>query len=411
MAKRGQNEGSIYKRPDGRWCAAMSIESNGGGKPKRKAFYGTTRAAVERKLSRARTERQQGLPVANERLTVAAFLQTWLEQTGKNVRPRTIESYRFIVAKHIAPALGSILLSKLSPNRVQQFLIDALLKKRSERKKGAKAEKVTGTLAPKTVADEVTATLSPRTVQLMLAVLRKALQQAVRWNLVARNVASREFVDGPRVERKRVQPFNPAEAKTLLLAARGDRLEALYIVALSLGLREGEVLGLQWSDIDLDARRLRVSHTLQRLAKQWVLASPKTEQSRRTIMLPTSVAEALRKHRTRQLEERLAAGELWNPWTGGDLVFVNENGTPLHPKTLLTRYHALLVTAKLPRRRFHDTRHSAASILLAQGVQPKAIQEILGHTEIRTTLDVYGHLFADTFEQAATAMESALFSG
>ena len=394
MAKRGHNEGSIFKRDDGRWCASMELGS-GGGKRRRKMFYGRTRAAVEQKLMRARNDKLQGLPIANEKITVAVFLRQWLEQTGKNVRPRTIDSYRFIVEKHLAPALGSVLLSKLTPNRVQQFLSEALKKEKSGRRKGDQQPGA--------------ATLSPRTIQLMLAVLRKSLQQAVRWNLVSRNVASKEFVDGPRVERKRVQPFNPAEAKSLLLAARGDRLEALYIVALSLGLREGEVLGLQWSDVDLDSRRLSVSHTLQRLSKQWVLAAPKTTQSRRTIMLPVSVAEALRKHRSRQLQERLMAGELWNPWTGADLVFTTETGSPLHPKTLLNQYHRLLVGAKLQRRPFHHARHSAASILLAQGVQPKVISELLGHAEIRTTLDIYGHLFADSFEQAAAAMESALF--
>jgi integrase len=207
----------------------------------------------------------------------------------------------------------------------------------------------------------------------MHAVLRSALNRAIEWHLVKRNVAVR--VRLPRVRKAKIRPLTGVEAKKLLEAVTGDRLEALYSVALSLGLRGGEMLGLRWEDVDLASGRLRVERALQELAEGLVLGIPKTEESRRALVLPPFAIAALRAHRVRQIQERLVAGSRWKD---GDLVFTTTIGTPIHPRNLRKHLRDALEAATLPRVRFHDLRHTAGSLLAAQGVTPRVIMEILG---------------------------------
>ena len=241
--------------------------------------------------------------------------------------------------------------------------------------------------------------LSPRTVQYARAVLRKALNQALRWGLVPRNVAT--LVDPPRSKRHEIVFFAPDQANAFLDTARGDRLEALYRVALSLGLRQGEALGLRWEDVDLERGVLRVRVALQRIDGVPQLVEPKTPRSHRTIALPRPLAAHLRAHRTRQITERLACPR-WQDW---DLVFPSSVGTPLSPQNLTKRYKALLRDAGLPAMRFHDLRHSCASLLLAQGVPARVVMETLGHSQIGLTLNTYAHVMPELQRQAAEAME------
>jgi integrase len=279
------------------------------------------------------------------------------------------------VKRHIAPELGRVRLDKLAPQDVQVLL-----------------------------ARKSASGLSPQTVRHVRAILRIALNQAIKWSLVARNAAS--LAVAPRLERKSFRSLSPEEARELLDVARGDRLEAVYSVALSLGLRMGESLGLRWQDVDLDVAMLTVNQAIYRIAgKGLVAAEPKTERSRRTLFLPDGVRAALKTHRVRQLQERLAAGSRWQD---SGLVFTSRIGTALEPRNLFRSFKVLLHKAGLPDIRFHDLRHSAASLLLAQGVPMRAVMELLGHSNIGTTADIYSHVMPAMMRDVAEKMDAIL---
>ena len=374
MAKRGQNEGSIYKRKDGRWVAVASV-GHKDGKRWRKSFYGATRRQVQEKLTVALRAHQQGLPPAPETQTVAAYLDNWLENSVKpRVRPRTYEGYADHVRIHIGPQLGRIRLAKLSPEHVESFLNRKLAEG-----------------------------LAPRTVRYMHAVLRIALGQAVKRELLPRNVSA--LVDPPREERKEVQPLTPDQARSLLSAVEGERLEALYSVALAVGLRKGEALGLRWKDVDLDKGTIRVQGALQRINGKLQRVEPKTNSSRRTIALPEYVVGSMRKHRARQLQDRLLAGSKWHE---RGLVFTTTVGTPLDGRNITRHFQRILADAGLPRKRFHDLRHTCASLLLVQGVHPRVVMDTLGHSQMSTTMDIYSHVMPALQRDAAAQMHRLL---
>lgn len=366
MAKRGNGEGSIYQRSDGRWVAQVSLETG-----KKKCIYGRTRADVSKKLPTALKAQQDNLPVPSDRLTVAKFLADWLVTAKPGLRPRAYDSYEQIVRVHLTPALGKKVLTRLTPGDLQM-----LLARKSE------------------------AGLSAVRVGYIRTVLRVALGCAVKWSLVSRNIAA--LTDAPRVDETEVIPFTPDEARTFIQAVRGDRLVALYTVALSIGLRQGEALGLRWQDIDLDDGLLNVRFALQRLKGKYEFVEPKTKRSRRSIPLPSFAITALREHRKRQLEERLRAG---SEWDDRGLVFATERGRPLDGSNTTRRFQKLVAAAGLPRQRFHDMRHCAASLLLAQGVHPRVVMEILGHSRISLTMDRYTHVTKDLQRDAAGRMD------
>jgi integrase len=285
--------------------------------------------------------------------------------------------YWHLTTRHLIPNLDRVPLEKLSPEHVQAIL-------RAKTEEG----------------------LAPRTVHHLRALLRIALNRAMRWGLVVRNAAA--LADSPRIERFDVRMLTPAQARQLLAAAENDRLAALYSVALALGLRQGEALGLSWEDIDFASRRLHVRHGLQRIAGELRLVEPKTRQSRRTIALPTVVIDALQHHKARQSQERLLAGTRWHE-TG--LVFTSTIGTPIEVGNLRRSFWRLLDKACLPRMRFHDLRHSCASLLLVQGVPARVVMETLGHSNISITMDTYTHVLPELQRQAADAMDRALGDG
>lgn len=342
-------------------------------------IYGKTRKEVAEKLKIVLRDQQRGLPIATERQTVGQFLDRWLTDVAKpKLRPKTYHSYAALVRLHLKPALGHVQLAKLEPVQVQAMM-------------NAKLE----------------SGLSPRTVQYLRAVLRRAIGQALKWGLVARNVVT--LTDPPRVTRPEMQTLTPPQARVFLDAVRSDRLEALYAVALAMGLRQGEALGLRWQDVDLDAGVLRVRVALQRVrGDEPRLAEPKTRQSRRSLPLPPAVAAQLRAHRTRQLEERLIAGPGWEGerW---DLVFCTALGRPLDARHVVYSFKRYLRRAALPDIRFHDLRHSCASLLLAQNVHPRVVMELLGHSTITLTMNTYSHVLPEAQRQAAALMDG-LFS-
>ncbi len=376
--RRGKGEGSITRLADGRWQARVDLGFEGG-KRVRKAFYGKTRKEVQAKLMTALNDHQRGLPLPNERQTVGQFLTDWLENTARHtLRPTTYDGYADLVHHHLVPVLGRVPLAKLTPQQIAACYSDLLAKG-----------------------------LAPRTVQYAHAVLHRALDQAVRWNLVARNPT--DAVDAPRPQRKEITVFTAEQAQRFLDAAKDDRLHALYVLALMTGMRQGELLGLHWQDVDLAAGSLSVRRTLVRTSQGWSWAEPKTAKGRRTIALSALAVEALRQHRVRQLEERLRAGGLWDDL---DLVFPNHIGKPLERQNVVKRsFRPLLARAGLPYIRFHDLRHSAATLLLSLGEHPKVVQERLGHSTIGVTMDIYSHVLPDMQRNAASKLDALFAAG
>ena len=246
--------------------------------------------------------------------------------------------------------------------------------------------------------------LSSATVQKIHVVLHKALGQAVRDGLVPRNVT--EAVKLPQIKREEIKALSAEETKKLLKAAKGDRLEALYVLAVTTGMRQGEILGLKWEDVDLERGVVCVRRTLVRVGGHISLGAPKTPRSRRGVRLTTSTVAALRAHLSRQMEEIDRKGSLYRD---EGLVFASEVGTLLNPTNLRTRSFApLLERARLSSVRFHDLRHTCATLLLGSNVNPKVVSEMLGHASISITLDIYSHVLPDMQDGAARALENAL---
>lgn len=367
--RRGNNEGSIYLRKDGIWVGAVSMATG-----RRKTMYGRSRDEVRRKLATALHSRESGTLTDSRRQTVAQFLDFWLSDVAKpSVRTWTYRGYEVHVRLHLKPALGHLALERLEPAHVQALLNRKL-------KEG----------------------LSPKSVRYIRGTLRTALQQAVRWGYLSRNAAS--LVDGPRSERYEIKPLDGAEARKLLDALTDDRLRALYSVALTIGLRQGEALGLRWQDIDLATGYIHVRKQLQRIDGEFELVDLKTQRSRRTLAMPATIVDELRQH-----EQRQAAELLDHPRTNQlDLVFTRPDGGPLDGTVVTHQFHRLLDRAGLQQRRFHDLRHSCATLLLAQGVSPRVVMEILGHSQIALTMNTYTHVLPELKRDAAERMDRVM---
>jgi integrase len=377
---------------DGRWRAAVSTGKDAAGKPKRVVFTGVTRHAVADDMTKVLRDQQRGININPGKQTVGDFLTTWLENTVKpSVRPKTYRSYEQMLRNHLVKAipaeewkerkldsvagLKDVRLSKLTLQGVQQFFNEKLKAGRS-----------------------------PALVRYLRVVLRVALNQAVKADLVSRNVAA--LATPPKVEKKEISPFTPQQAGDFLKAALGHRLEALFTVGLAVGLRSGECSALRWPDVDLEKGAVTVRHTLQRKKGEGlVLLPPKSEKSRRTIELPASCVTVLQAHKERQAAERAWAGSRWKE-TGH--VFTTTIGTPIDDRKILTEFNALVKAAKLPKQRFHDLRHACISLLGAQGVPLKVIADIVGHSDIRLTQNVYQHVYQEARRDAADKMDALL---
>jgi integrase len=330
---------------------------------------------VGRKLAVAIKARQDGLPILGERQSVRQYLEGWLESVRPSLRPRTFDRYEQYLRLHAIPEIGRLPLAKLGPQHLQRLY-----------------------------ATRLESGLSPTSVAHLHAVLHRALDQAAKWGLVTRNVAS--LATRPRIKRQEMATLSPEQAKAFLEAAQGDRLEALYVLALTTGMRQGELLALRWRDVDLEAGTVQVRATLQRTRDGFTLVEPKTASSRRQVALAETAVANLRRHRAAQGEERLRLGPAWED---NDLIFANEVGRPIEATNLIRRsFHRLLERAAVPRIRFHDLRHTAATLLLAQGMHPKVVADMLGHSQIAVTLNLYSHTTPAMHRQAALAMDALL---
>lgn len=376
MARRGDGEGTVFRRADGRWAASLRLEDGG-----RKWLYGQTKQEVQRKLAVLRRTVEDGLSVTPERGTVGDYLTDWLETIRPSLQESGWDSHQYFVERHISPRIGWVRLAKLSPQQVQQLYAACL-----------------------------TAGLSNTTVNHLHGTLHKALDDAMRLGLVARNVT--ELVNAPRVDHREMRPLTLVEARTLLESShgRGDRLLALWSLAIATGMRRGEVLALHWMDVQLAGPRghaLSVRWNLRYRGGVFTFKEPKTRRSRRRIALASETVEMLRAHRTRQKVERLRAGEVWQE---NDLVFCTEAGTPLSANGgIRSTFERVLRRAALPAIRFHDLRHTCASLLLAENVNPKVVSELLGHATVAITLDIYSHVMPDMQEDVATVIGALLY--
>lgn len=352
-------EGSVYRRKsDGRWVAALSVGSRGDRVIYRR--YAPSKAEARAKLD----ELKAGLLQPTSATTLGDFLGRWVNE-ARDIRPTTRHGYQAVVTYHLAPRIGHIPIGSLTPLHVERLLAD------------------------------LDGTMSPKTARNVHVVLRRALGQALRAGLVRRNVASREFVDAPKVPTTEPDALTGAQVHRLLEAARGDRIEALVVVAVATGLRQGELLGLAWEDIDLDRGMLQVRKELVRRDGRYSREEPKTERSKRSIPLAPAAVAALREHR-----ERLIADGFIPIPTGP--VFVNRDGGELSGSWVTHHFYDLLAQAGIERRPFKILRATFSSRLFEAGVSDLVIARLMGHARTHTTKR---HYIADRPEDALAAIE------
>lgn len=375
-SKRGQNEGSIvYVASRQRHWARFTAMLNG--KPKRLGKYFKTKREASEWLARIKVSAESGINVAPKKQTVEKFLASWLETVVKpSTRLRTYWSYEEKIRLYINPHLGKTSLQSLSVQDVQGWM-NTLLK--------------TG--------------LSPSSVGRARDVLRNALNQACRWDLVPRNVAA--LVSPPKKERFEYKVLDAKQAKALIEAAVQTKHEAALVLALLAGLRIGEVLGLKWGDIDFEEGTVRISRQFQRIKGEKVLSEPKTTRGARLVPLPAIAVEALRRQKSRQLEARLRAG---HDWIDSGMVFADDHGGFVSEFAVRASYAEAMEQAKLEHIRFHDLRHSCASLLLAGNVHMRVVMETLGHSSIALTMNTYSHVMPG-LQREANSMDSLLEAG
>ncbi|MBZ0253591.1 MAG: site-specific integrase [Candidatus Methylomirabilis sp.] len=356
-----------------RWACDVSVRDAVTGEKSRKRVKARTRAECEAKARKLKETSDQGLPIVSPTMTVADYMKAWLPAVYARTREKTQVQYEGMTRLHIVPLLGDVAISKLTPQHVERLMARKLADGKST-----------------------------RTVRHIHTTLRTALADGVRLGVLAKNAAS--DAKPPPLEKAEVNALRREDAIAFMEAARGDPLEALWLLALFTGLRRGELLGLRWPMVDLERGELTVNGQLQRSkGKGLVIVAPKTRKSVRTIALPGRAVEALRARRAAQEAERTRLG---GEWVASDLVFTTARGTPLDGDNMRGRdFPRLLEKAGLPPMRFHDLRHTAATLMLRAGVGMYVVQRGLGHSSITTTIDTYGHLLPDAGSESAAILE------
>ena len=366
--KRGQGEGSIYQRANGLWVAQVTIQG------KHVSKSSKSKSICREWMRKMTTQIESGLTLSSAQISLIKYLNEWLTICESSVRPRTIDAYRKIVQLHIAPSLGNIKMKDLSSRQILALY-----------------------------SNKLESGLSPRTVLLIHAVLHRSLSQAVKLGMLGINPVL--AVNRPKFKRKEMKTLTDSQVRTLLSIAEGSRFELLFWFAVTTGLREGELIGLKWSDLDWTGRRIGIQRQVQRLRGGLVLTEPKTAAGRRVIALGVHTIEKLRHHQSNQAEERLVAGDAWRE---NDMIFPSTIGTLMDPSNLYHNFKRMLKRAGLPDIRFHDLRHTAATLMLQQGTHPKVVQERLGHSDISLTLNTYSHVLPGMQDEAAGKLDELL---
>jgi integrase len=375
--------GSIRKRATGRWEAVADVTRGPDGSRRRAWKTFDTRREAAAWISQTSIQVQEGTFVERSGTMLSTFLESWIRGLGATRRASTVASYETLLRVHVIPQIGGMKLQAIRTAHLRKLQADLLTSGRRDGKG-----------------------LSPRSVAYVMTVLGMALGDAMTTDgLLARNPA--RGLPRPKNEKRRDArpPWSPAEAAKFLDATNEDRIRALWHVALTTGMRRGELLGLRWTDVDLDAGRLLVARSLVKAGNEVQISDPKTEKSTRTIALDPRTVQVLRDHHKRQAEERLA----WGPaYRSEDLVFAREKGDPFHPDGLSGMFEAAVKRAGLPRIRFHDLRHVSAALAIRAGVHAKVLSERLGHSSIAITMDVYGHLMGGLDVEAAAGIAAVL---
>lgn len=358
--------GTVYQRKDGRWCGEIYV-TEADGRRVRRQVYGKTRAQAEEKLVELRTKSEAGVPLTPGHLTVEAYLNEWLTQiVAERVRPNTLKGYRFHADRYLIPDLGRLKLGKLTAREFRLYL-DSL------KRRGVGA----------------------RTIRYVHATLRAALEDAMREELLEKNIA--KLVRPPSAPRTERQPLGVEEIRALFKSTRDDRLHAMFVTLALLGLRRSEVLGLRWEDVDLAGGTMQIRRGLHRVDGSLRVMPTKTARSQRTIPLPAPVLSALRSHLSDQEQERQHLGAKW-PDSG--FVFTTPIGTPIDPDNCSKAVRAACKQAGIRIVRMHDFRHGCVSVLLGLGVPPRTVMEIAGHSGLEMTMNVYAHVTLDDKREA-----------
>ncbi|WP_328320326.1 tyrosine-type recombinase/integrase [Streptomyces sp. NBC_00388] len=382
---RANGDGTVYQRKDSRWEAAGYVLAPGNTR-KRVRVYGTTRKEALAKLTEKIAASNRGVPAPSAQGSLATYLTYWLQNVAVHqLRENTHTRYTAVARLYIIPGLGRKKLAKLTAKDVRTWLNQLRTTcqccvRGLDRDRDQPVCCAAGKCCSKR--------LSPLTLSYVHSVLKSALEHAVREEEIPRNVARNVRTGTPRP--RRFEPLTAEEARTFLTATNSHRLQPLFELALHTGLRRGELLGLRWEDLDLAGGTASIRRTLQRTNSSGLTALPtKTKSSERRIALPTPCLHSLEQHRDRQLQERETAG---GSWQDSGYVFTRPDGAPIEGSTLTRHFNALLRQARLRRIRFHDLRHSTATLLLEQGVELVVIKELLGHAHIGVTATVYAHV-------------------
>lgn len=376
-------KGSMTQRSPGSWTLRFDLGTGPDGKRRQKVvtFTGGKRAAQD-ELNRILTEIRSGAFVDSSRLTVAQYAEKWLAHASANLSPVSAEDYRRVFSLYVLPYLGSLPLAKLTPLHLQEHYQRLLTRGR---------QRGTGGLSGTTVAHVHT-------------ILHRALEQALRWQLLPRNPA--DAVDPPRPDTEEACALTPEETAQLLEVARGTSLYLPVLIALGSGLRRGEVMGLRWEDLDLDAGVLRVARAAKRTQEAGTFyAAPKTRKSRRTMTLPSTLVEELVREKGRQAQKKLALGPAYQDH---GLVCCQDDGRPRPPGWLTDTFRPLARRAGFPDVTFHSLRHTQASQLGLAGVPPHALRDRMGHSSITITLDLYSHVFPSMERETGAKAEEVL---
>jgi integrase len=361
--RRGRGEGSVFEQPNGTWRGKVTVGYTEKGKQRFRWVSGKTQAEALAKVAELKQQLVSGT-LSDTKLTVKQYLESWLKEKERQVKARTAFDYRYNLEKYIYPGIGYIKLEKLTPLQVQRFLSE--------------------------VADAVSPDRANKCRRELLGVLK----QAVRWGLIPRNPV--DAVAPLKHERREMVLWTAHQAAAFLQRARAHRLYALFYVAMSTGLRSGELIGLRWQDVKGD--KLIIRQNFVKVGAALLKETPKSKKGNRVVAISPDVLEVLSVHRATQETERQPS------WPEDDLVFVSEVGTPLNPDNLRRLRNSLMDGAKVPRVRLHDLRHLHASVAIKSGVDPKVLADRLGHARASFTLDVYTHLFEEQRASSAVSL-------
>lgn len=406
ISRRAQGTGSIYKKTVTRkgqeytyWEAQITVGADPGtGKQIRKTFTGKTQKEVREKMQAAAVAVQDGDFFEPAKMTVAEWLDLWLKEYSADWKFKTKEKYETVCRVHLKPALGATKLSKLTTPQIQSFYNELGRTGKVTRKKDKKSGKIMERREP----------LSPKSIRLVHGVLSKALNTAVRVGYIKRNAA--ELCTTPKLEKKEISPLTDAQIKEFVDLCAGEDYGRIYKLILFTGLREGEALGLTWDCVDFKAGTLKIKQQLQRQGETDELVPLKNSKPR-YLTAPTFVMQLLKDERVHQLEQRLAAGELWQGWQNAEemktaLVFLRDDGSNITAAALYQRYKHLAEKIGKPESRVHDLRHTFAVLSLQNGDNVKTVQDNLGHATAAFTLDVYGHVSDKMKEDSAARMQA-----